>query len=245
MNKRLFGILILSVFAVLTLNSVSAAEASEAGKILGSFFVSVANGIGGFLAGLFGEVNLGSANLSVLLLGLLLWMILYSVVDKIFMPERTSYMGWNIFPVAVSLIITLLSMILIPDDFINAIVLQYGIMGATILTVLPFIIMLYFTVAVSRSLIISRIIWTFYIIYYFTIFAYKMVEIGSWDRSLIPYSAAIVGGIIIFFFIAPIRKLAFRGELDSKEEQAIRDVNFRNLGRRIEREETRSRVNTK
>lgn len=242
MNKRLLGF---SLFVLLGLTGFVAAQTSEsAGRNLGTVFAEIASGIGDFVIAFLEGINVnGSANLSLILLGLLLWIVLYSVVEEVF--ANRDHLGWNLTAIVVSLIMTFLSLRFIPDDFVEVIVLQYGVLGTTILTVIPFVIMMYFTVAVSKSLIISRIVWGTYVIYYFAIFSYKIAEVGEWNEALIPYSAAIVVGIFVFFFIKPLRNLLFRQKLSSKEEAALRDVRFRNLGRRIEREETESRTRTR
>jgi hypothetical protein len=105
--------------------------------------------------------------------------------------------------------------------------------------------MFYFTIAVARSILIARIIWIFYVIYYIAIFFYKAIEVG-WTNigSSFPYVAAIIAGIIIFFGLSTMRNFLFKGQLEEKEERAIKDIKFRELGRGIERAETTSRTST-
>lgn len=157
--------------------------------------------------------------ISKLLLGALLWMIVYAVVVQLFnAKERTG--RW--FASAIALIITLLAFIALPPGFVGAIVIQYGIMGATILSLIPFLIILYFSLSVTESLFVARVVWIFYIVYYLAIFGYKLSTLyvgqAKWI-DYIPYGAAVVAGLIVFFALPVIRKLVFHGELEALGEK--------------------------
>ncbi|MBU0761103.1 MAG: hypothetical protein KJ600_01655 [Nanoarchaeota archaeon] len=187
-------------------------------------------------------IFLSTESLSKYLLGFLLWIIIFSIVKKLelFKSERFG----TLLPTIVSLIIVILSFIYLPDNFVQAIVLQYGAMGAAILTIIPFIILLYFSLSVSKGLLLPRIIWIFYVVYYFALFAYKIVS--NFEEKIlisenIPYAAAILAGVFVFIFLKDLRKWLFKGQLSDQLTSAKQDVAVRAAGRDIERDEAKSR----
>lgn len=197
-------------------------------------------------AGLLEKVKITPDTLSKILLGLLLWMIVFSIVKQIGFGGGK----WGIGSAIFAAIVVLLALLWMPENFIQSIIMQYGAMGATILAVIPFIIMLYFTIAVSGSLLLSRIIWIFYIGYYFTLLIYKgasevsdYTTYASWAPAS-PYIAAVIIGLTVFFGLPSLRNLFFKGKLDADEEKGLRDIKWRELGRKLERSETESRTGT-
>lgn len=229
--KRSVSLLIVSLFSILFLGLfVSAALEIDLKPVLSDSQGSIAK----FL----NDMNT-SKNLSIILLGVLLWMILYTITKKIFNIES------KIISVVISLMITALAFLYLPASFIEAIVLQYGVLGATILTVIPFAMILYFTASVSTNIFFSRVIWAFYILYYFSIFIYRIFAndaVLGWDS--LPYIVAIIAGIFIFFKLSTIRNWIWKGELSAQEEQGIKDIQLRKLGRKLEREEVTARLKT-
>jgi len=114
-------------------------------------------------------------------------------------------------------------------------------MGAAILTAVPFIILLYFSFAVTDNLAVAKAIWVFYIVYYFSLFVYKVGlstnEIFTVEN--IPYLGAIIAGIIIFFGIKQFREWTFLGKLDSEKEKALNKMKVRQAGREMQDEEAK------
>jgi len=229
LKKRSVGLIILSLLAlVLSIFLVSAAFQADLNPLLSGS----SSALGNFIESL----SLPK-NLSIILLGILLWMIMYTITKKLFSLNSK----W--ISIGASLIMTVLAFIYLPENFVEAIVLQYGVVGATILTIIPFAAILYFTTSVSSSIFFSRVIWIFYIIYYFSIFAYKIVKSGNiLNIDNLPYGAAILAGVLIFFWLPTIRNWVSKGELDAKEEEGMRDIRLRKLGRKLEREDTKARL---
>ena len=194
------------------------------------------------------KIKLNPTLLSTVLLAILLWMIIYSILKQmeLFKNDERQYFK-NATAFVISIIITWLSFIFLPDNFIESIVLQYGAMGAAILAFIPFAIIFYFSMVTVQSLLLARVIWIFYSFYYLVLFMFKAATsaVSEGLTTAWPYLAAFVAGIIIFFGIKFFRNLIFKGELDAKEEKALQDVDFRKMGRKIEREETKSRTDTK
>tara|TARA_Y100000310_G_scaffold345546_1_gene466327 strand:+ start:1060 stop:1785 length:726 start_codon:yes stop_codon:yes gene_type:complete len=199
------------------------------------------------VTGLMQQIGADTANLTIALLGVLLFIIIYSIVVQVF-----SFQGKmsKITAFGITLVVVILSFIYIPDNFLETIALQYSAMGAAILTIIPLVILLYFTVVVSKNLFMARVIWIFYAVYYFSLFIYKVaispVEGGFWVTVFavdnIPYLGAIIAGIIIAIYIGTIRGKIFEGELGSKAEKAMRGIKVREASREVEDEEAKSRL---
>ena len=92
------------------------------------------------------------------LYAILLGMIVYTVISSFF-SQSGPYIKWGI-----SIAITAIAMIGIPPELYNALEVQYGAMGSAILAVIPFVILLFFTMKVG-SLLVARITWLFFALY--------------------------------------------------------------------------------
>lgn len=158
-------------------------------------------------------------------LGVLLWIVLYSVLIKTGLFARsTGELG--IGAALVALIVTILAFLYTPADFWTSIAVQYSVLGAAILTLIPFLIMFYFTAAVSENLLMSYLFWIVYVIYYFLAFFYKilMSDKGLSAPENLPYLIAIIGGVLVLSFLAVIRKWFWKEELLSKRETGMRKI---------------------
>ncbi|MBS3088273.1 hypothetical protein J4402_00680 [Candidatus Pacearchaeota archaeon] len=222
----IFAGLVTSLF-LFSVHLVSAQTLAE------DFGREAARGLSAFME----QLRLNPTNMSVILLGILLWIIVYSIVVQLF--KSTTKTG-TLFAFAVSVIVVILTFISLPQGFVEAIVLQYGAMGAAILVTIPFIILLYFSIAVTNSLLIARLIWVFYVLYYLGIFAYKIGTLqaaaAKWFEY-IPYGISILGGIIIIITLKDIRRFWFKGKLKDIEEKGIKTADKANLLHRLQSEE--------
>ncbi len=189
------SILFLSVFPFLA--SVSAQVAPE------TFFNNIKDFFINGLSFLFSTREIATK----FLMGILLFMILYTTVDIVFKKN------W-LFTSVITLIVTILSIISIPDDFISVVRDQYGVLGITILTIIPLIIMLVFTVRVQSALV-GQTLWVFYALYYFGLIIYKTITgpQAFLSTTNIPYLLAFIGGAVMFFAVPAIRQAIFKGEL--------------------------------
>lgn len=179
------------------------------------------------LGPLFGEKEM----LTRALMFVLLFMIIYSIVSSVF-PKK------YIVTLLSSLIITALSILWIPSNFLEAIRTQYGAMGAALLSIIPFIILLIFTAKV-KSMLVARATWIFFIIYYFALYIYKLAteEAGFLSAENIPYLAAIIAGIGIFFFIKQIREAIFGGEMQTLEAEGMKIAERSKTLHKVQKEE--------
>ena len=157
---------------------------------------------------------------TIIMLGMLLWMILYAVVKKS-MGDLFGHGG--LMTGSISLIITVITFIFFKDNpaFLRLAEGNIGALGATVLTVFPFIIAIYFTMWVSKSLVIARGIWAVFALYYFYILAFVI------DLDGANWAWYVVGGIaaIILFIVMPFMREKFWDiKLDSLKEKMGRKL---------------------
>ncbi|MBU3912765.1 MAG: hypothetical protein KKE50_01590 [Nanoarchaeota archaeon] len=207
----ILGLLLCSFLAPFVLaadSTVDTATYDTAASATKSAISGALGSIGGVLSPLFGDKEV----LTRVFFAILLYMILYSAIGMIFKGKRA-------LTIIITFLVTAISLLALPSNFIEAIRTQYGAMGAAILSIIPFIIILVFSIKVASALI-GRVVWIFYIVYYFALYIYQIATTSSgWlSAETIPYFAAIIAGVFIFFFIGAIRKAWFKGEMaDIKE----------------------------
>ncbi len=165
-----------------------------------------------------GNFDLGTKSSSILL-GILLFMILQSVLVKmeLFGDSRGVSIG-------VALIVTVLTFIYVPDNLFDALATNYAALGATILTVLPFLIATYYTVWITDQLSIARSIWAVFFLYYLIILIVSWGTATSNDFSFLDpinlsYAVALIASLVLFFFMGPIRKLVWTQTVASTKEK--------------------------
>jgi hypothetical protein len=218
----MFGVL--GIFLVFMMSGVLGAtgDGFEAGKNAVSFF-------GGFLNAIFAQFFGETEMLSRFFFAILLGMIIYSVIGSIFSKSNQ----WV--KTGISIAITSLALLGLPPNFLEAIRVQYGAMGATILTVIPFMIILVFSLKV-KNLLFTRVTWLFYAGYYFAMYTYEIANAGGLLNSpkAIPYMAAWVVGLFLFFGIGAIRNLLFKGEIEGIVESGMQTVEKRKVARMID-----------
>jgi len=174
---------------------------------------------------LFGSMSISRESLAPWLLGCLLFMVVYSIIKEIQLFETTES---NFFvSVIISAIITFLAFLYMPDVIIKMIGPQYSVLGATILTLIPFLIMFYFTVFIVRSLVLGKLAWFVFVVYYagifVSLFLQSVGESEDWvNSSTLPYIIGIGGGIVMFAYLGWFRNFFWREVLASKVEIAER-----------------------
>ncbi|MEK6908868.1 MAG: hypothetical protein AABX23_02345 [Nanoarchaeota archaeon] len=168
------------------------------------------------------------------LFSILLFMVLYTTVDVVF--KRKWY-----FTIGMTAIVTVLSVVLTPDDLLSAVLTNYGALGSAILTIIPLLIILIFTVRIQSALV-GRVLWMFYALYYFGFLLYMTLS-GSepfFSASHIPYFGAIIGGIFMFFFIPAIREAIFKGELSQIKQEGRIVASRAKLLHKLQKEELKA-----
>lgn len=217
-GKIILTLIFMSMFLLAILLSVNLVSAETNFDRWGK---NIASGI----SNLFEKSNLGTFNFTLLLFGILTWMVIYSVIRNIGLFKNYSAIWSGIF----ALVVTILAFNGFPEELIESIVIQYRAMGATVVTVVPLLIIFWFTIMVQgTSLMISRVIWIVYVIYYFSLYIFKIgsleADVAIFSMQNFPYIAAIVLGILVLIFLGPIRAFVIKEELDSKKEQATKKV---------------------
>jgi len=224
----ILGIILLLFLAPFVLSAdtpVNTANYDTAASVTKGAVSGVLGTIGGALSPLFGDKEV----LTRIFFAILLYMIIYSVIGMIFKNKRT-------LNIIITFLITAISLLALPSSFIEAIRTQYGAMGAAILSVIPFIIMLVFTLKVS-NILIGRIVWILYICYYFALYVYQIAttNTGWLSAESIPYFGAIVAGIAIFAMLGLMRKGLFKGKMQGIKEAGAEIVDREKLLNAYER----------
>ena len=216
---------ILGLFLVSMMGGVLGADlavgAAEAGETLASVVTGFFKPI---LSPLFGETEL----LSRVFFAILLGMIIYSVIASVF-GKSSNWIKWGITGA-----ITSLALLGLPAGFLEAARTQYGAMGATILTVIPFMIILFFSLK-AKNLVVTRVTWLFYAGYYFAMYTYEVASAGGWfsGAKAIPYMAAWVVGLFLFFGVGAVRNMLFKGEIEGLKEKGMQKVEKRKTATEI------------
>lgn len=223
-NKRVFVVGILGLFLISMMGGVLGEDLSdEAGEFVETGTSVIRGVLGALLGPLIGETEL----LSRIFFALLLGMIIFSIISTVF-SDSSKKLKWGI-----TIAITSLALLGLPEGFLEAVRTQYGAMGATILTVIPFIIILLFSIK-TENLLITRVTWLFYAMYYLSMYSYKIYEKGGWFTSeSIPYMAGFVVGLFLFFGIGAIRHVLFEGKLQGLKEKGMSKVQSRAVARQI------------
>lgn len=192
-----------------------------AGKIISAIFTP-----------LFGEKEM----MTRIFLSLLLFMLVYAIISQFF--SSNSWLQYGI-----SIAVTLLAMVALPAGLLEAIRTQYGAMGAAILTIIPWLVILWFSLKVN-NLMFGRLVWVFYIIYYAVLMGYNAYTSTN-DGGTSFHILGIVLGIIALIVLKPIRNWIFKGELEAKEEKALKGIKFREKTREVLNEEGESILGVK
>ena len=236
--KKVFGYFgLLIVLSVLIISLVSLVSAQTNAEV---FFGGISDFFGNIFGGEDAQGNpLGIFNYTRFLLGLLLWMVFYSVVTQVgLFKDLEPKFFWT---GGLALIFTLLSFIYLPKDFVAALSIPYSAVGATILTFIPFFIVIYFTVWVTDSLILARLIWFVFLAYYVVIFVYVVFfsELTNAAAGPIPYQniwpyiVVFFIGCFIFAYLRKIRLWVFEGKISEMEESGKMLVKRAGAGARI------------
>jgi len=204
---------------------VSDVTAGEAGGAVRGFV----NGIGEFIDGLaggnlLGEDPGGNEALTRAFFAILLGMLVYSAISSsgFFKNPLVLWIATGV--------ITALSLIGLPSSFLFAIRTQYNIMGAVLLSVIPFAIIFWFTIK-ANSKLVAIFTWVFYTVYFFVL---NIHVLASKARIEWPHAIALVVGIIMIALVGKFRGWYFKVALGSESERAIDANTQRKAGLDVE-----------
>ncbi len=214
------GVLTLAILA--GLNSISIVSAETNFEVLGN---KIASG----LSALFAKIGATPTSSTAILMGILLFMIIYSVIKKVEIFQSDDPTMSFLWSGGIALVVTILAIMYLPENMIEIIGPQFGGMGATILTMIPFIIMFYFTVFAVDSLVLARLTWIVFAVYCGIIYVNKISMSKGWSEGTGwsgtgPYIAGFFLSLLMFIFIYQFRKKFYREILMSKKEKGIRRI---------------------
>ena len=195
-------------------------------------------GIKGFFASFPGEglkftsISEGVNDYKGWLYAILLGMIVYTIISSFF-SDSSKYIKWGI-----SIAITAIAMIGIPSELYNALEVQYGAMGSTILAMIPFVILLLFTLKVG-SLGIARMTWVIFTLYSLAMFWARYLAAAPGSKW--PYVLGFFVALVMIWSIGFWRETFFHGELASQTEKAAQRAEARAVNRKLEEDDAKSK----
>jgi len=223
-------------FAVLAADAADPEAIREASKNAGIALIAPFAGMAeGILTVIFGgEWVVGTRVFLFVLLILLVYSVIPLVLGQQFETERK----WVNF--LISFVVSTLAIIAIPAPMLDALLVQYGAMGAALLTMIPFMIILFFSIRTENALA-ARVVWIFYAFYYLALYMYKFLGafgITADPKPITPgeamlYIAAFMVGLGLFFGIGVIRNVIFKGEVDALKETGDKRIKKAKLGQNM------------
>ena len=107
-----------------------------------------------------------------------------------------------------------------------------GALGATILTVFPFMLAIYFTVWVSDSLAIARTIWGVFFLYYLYISLF-IIDVSMYKGGTGWFVVAFIASLVLFIFMPSIRKGFWEVKKGSRIEKLLHKQDKRKISRKL------------
>ena len=221
--NRVFVFLILGIYFLSLMGGVVAPDADlPAGPVdpeaAAEGVKALWQGGADFIGALFGDTVLGSDNLTRIFMAILIAMFVYTALGSFFGDDTHWAIHWG-----ATIAASALAMIGLPVGFLESIRTGYGAMGGAILSVIPFLVIFWFSMK-TKSLLMARITWLFYTVYYFALMISAWYESGLWSGW---YMIAILIGVVIFFFILKIRGFIWEGELETIKEKGAKKATMR------------------
>lgn len=204
---------ILGLFLVSMMGGVLALTAKEVGQGTADMLKGIGSGLRQFITELFGVST--ESGVSEFFFVVLLAMAIYTVISSFF-SSSSALVRWII-----TISISTLAYLGMPDGYLDALLVSYGAMGLTILTVIPFLIMIIFSINV-KNLMIARGTWGFYAIYYLVLVIGRIWEKGDAHPA---YWIALIGGGFMFWTIPYVRHMFNKGKLEGYVEKAETAIN--------------------
>ena len=220
--KRFLVFGVLGLFLISMMGVVLAATGDELGTSAGEGVIGVASGLNSFFSTLFGKIPL-----SQIFAALLIGMFVYSALRTFFRDQSPWILN------TATIAATGLAMIGLPENFLKSALTGYGAMGITILMIIPFLIMFWFTIKMD-SIMFAKGIWLFYTVYYLVLYLQALATEGS--KMVWPNFIAMGIGVAMFFFILYVRDFIFKGEIEEMGEKGEHKIEKRKRGLALEME---------
>lgn len=215
-SMLVFLILLTTTFVVAQsdLNPFAAQKAGEDVNFLGKTFLS-------FIGGIFLTDPTPLNILPTIFMGIILFLLIYSAIDTSDILKSKD--GNNPVIYLLTFAVTMLALIALPENFFAVILPSYGAMGATLLTILPFLIILFFTIKINR-IFIAQIIWGLFAAYfvgYYAIIVMGLYDLGGAENIRYANFYIVIGlvGAAMFFLIGPIRAYFMKGASEEARKE--------------------------
>ncbi|MBU3923876.1 MAG: hypothetical protein KJ592_03090 [Nanoarchaeota archaeon] len=232
--SRVFVFLILGMFVLNLMGGVLGAEVIGGGDITPEKAAEGVKALWGggatFFTALFKDTALGSDTLSRIFMTVLIAMFVFTALGSFF-ADGSPWIHWG-----ATIAVSFLAMVGLPEGFLESIRTGYGAMGASILAIIPFLVIFWFSMK-TKSLLMARLTWMFYTFYYFALMISNWSQKGFWSG---PYIIAVITGVIAFFFIWNLRKYLFKQQTEGAMEEIERGLAVEKLYRRAAAESNKN-----
>jgi hypothetical protein len=139
------------------------------------------------------------------LLFIILVSLVYVSLSRVLIFDGKKAVVW-----VISFIVPLLSIRFINFQWVNAILLSYGVLGIALTGVLPFLIYFFFLHGASDSIIVRKMGWVFFIVIYIGLWI--TTDVGFYGQV---YLWTIVAAIALFFLDGTIHKVYLEQQMKS------------------------------
>jgi hypothetical protein len=210
-------LLSLVLLSVMQVNLITGQAPQETAEQLGNNANIFGNGIIKFFQAALGLNDASGFGLIVyLFMGIIILLLVYSTMDTMDLFGKKNYLDWLI-----SIAVTGLVLLALPKDFYSLILPSYGALGGALLTILPFLVIFFFSVRV-KSIAFAQMIWALFGIYFMGFYA--MSAISLWNADSYGYSIiyGITGllGFAMMFIIPYVRSIFTTGGTD----EIVKDI---------------------
>lgn len=199
-EKLMFGLFAFTIalFSIIIIsNVISAADPNDLAK---SAVEGISKAITEWFAGIVNN------QLSKVLFGILLALLIYSILDF------SGIINQNLIKVSISVIVSFLSIAYLTPTEIWLILASYNAMGATLLTLIPIMILMLFSyrmilVGGAKGVIFQYLIWIFYGIFLTIKILIQIFGEGWFTNGIVGvlYIVGLIITLIAIFFNKPIR----------------------------------------
>jgi hypothetical protein len=231
-KKRFFNLIILSLFFISMFAGAMASPSPDDATDVAREGVGI---FAGFLVGVQEAIIDAGIPISRFFMAILLGMVVYAVISSMKLTSK-GWINWTI-----SIAITSLALMGIPQELVEVILTQYGVMGATILTIIPFFIVLWFSVR-TNSLLAARVTWMFYAMYYLVMYFVKIWNATAWSTPYWLNLGAFIVGLGLFFGIKSVRDFIFKGQMEDFEDDVSRKIKVNVLNQKLANDINKSKV---
>ncbi|MFA6023004.1 MAG: hypothetical protein WC781_02875 [Candidatus Pacearchaeota archaeon] len=184
----------------------------------------------GFLTPVF-EIVLGSYSGSEFFFTKVLLLILLAIIIQLILTKTPLMEGYRGIATIIAIIISVIAVRFISEEgLISGIILPYSTLGIALLTILPFLIFVYFIYSTEMSGLARKISWILFMIIFIIMWIYKAPKISDMGNQIYLWTLIVMG--FIFIFDKRIQAY-FRGEDIRQFERESKDHEINDLQGRL------------